>query len=178
MFVAVFGILSLIYLVIAAWNEGFSIHPALPLVLDALNALFFFCAAVAMAAELGVHSCGNRVSSHEPAAPTPINMVTGVCPTKSYYQWWWWGRPLSRSTSSNGIFMVRIRMLRSQFVLLLPRCTQWWRQPQEWGHSERWAIDVSSLKRTTERNGWNEKSPCFMYALLAFADGFLSTATS
>ena len=66
MFVAVFAILSLIYLGLAAWNEGFSIHPALPLALDALNTLFFFCAAVAMAAELGVHSCSNRVSLRMP----------------------------------------------------------------------------------------------------------------
>ena len=56
MFVAVFSMLSLFYLFAATWNESFSIHPILPVALDLLNTLFFFCAAVAMAAELGAHS--------------------------------------------------------------------------------------------------------------------------
>jgi len=60
MFVAVFSMLCLFYLFAVAFNDGFAGHPALPLALDALNVLFFFCAAVAMAAELGAHSCGNR----------------------------------------------------------------------------------------------------------------------
>ena len=63
MFVAVFGILCLIYLTLAAWSDSFQGHPMLPLALDALCVLFFFIAAVATAAELGVHSCGNKVSS-------------------------------------------------------------------------------------------------------------------
>ena len=62
MFVAVFSMLSLFYLFAATWNESFSIHPILPVALDLLNTLFFFCAAVAMAAELGAHSCSNSVS--------------------------------------------------------------------------------------------------------------------
>ena len=63
MFVAVFGMLTLFYLIAAAWSDSFQGHPALPLALDALNVLFFFIAAVAMAAELGAHSCSNSVSS-------------------------------------------------------------------------------------------------------------------
>jgi Membrane-associating domain len=62
MFVAVFSMLSLIYLIATAFNEGFAGHPIIPVVLDLLNTLFFFCAAVAMAAELGTHSCSNQVS--------------------------------------------------------------------------------------------------------------------
>lgn len=62
MFVAVFSMLSLIVLIAGAWNESFIGHPIIPLALDALNTLFFFAAAVAMAARLGVHSCNNRVS--------------------------------------------------------------------------------------------------------------------
>lgn len=61
MFVAVFSMLSLFYLIAVAYNDGFAFHPALPLALDTLNVLFFFCAAVAMAAELGAHSCSNSV---------------------------------------------------------------------------------------------------------------------
>lgn len=61
MFVAVFSMLSLFYLFAVTYNEGFAGHPALPLALDALNVLFFFCAAIALAAELGVKSCSNSV---------------------------------------------------------------------------------------------------------------------
>lgn len=61
LFVSVFSMLSLFYLIPAAF-EKLVIHPILPLVLDALNVLFTFCAAVALAAELGVHSCSSQVS--------------------------------------------------------------------------------------------------------------------
>jgi hypothetical protein len=59
MFVAAFSMLSLFYLFAAAWSDSFAGHPIIPIVLDALNVLFLFCAAVATAAELGVHSCSN-----------------------------------------------------------------------------------------------------------------------
>ena len=64
MFTAVFGMLTLFYLIAAAFSDSFQGHPLLPLVLDALNMLFFFCAAVATAAKLGAHSCSNKVSSY------------------------------------------------------------------------------------------------------------------
>jgi hypothetical protein len=60
-FVSVFSMLCLFYLFAVAFNDGFSIHSALPLLLDALNTLFFFAGAVALAAKLRVHSCGNQV---------------------------------------------------------------------------------------------------------------------
>jgi len=59
MFVATFALLSLIYLLLIAFKESFTGHPIIPLVIDLLNVLFLFCAAVAMAAELHVHSCSN-----------------------------------------------------------------------------------------------------------------------
>jgi len=59
MFVSIFAMLSLFYLIAIAFNEGFMGHGAIPLVLDVLNTLFFFCGAVATAAKLGVHSCGS-----------------------------------------------------------------------------------------------------------------------
>lgn len=62
MFVAVFGMLTLFYLIPATFKEALQGHPLLMVALDTLNALFFFCAAVAMAAELHVHSCSDRVS--------------------------------------------------------------------------------------------------------------------
>jgi hypothetical protein len=60
-FVSVFSMLSLIYLFAVAFKDGFAIHPALPLLLDALNTLFFFAGGVALAAKLQVHSCNNQV---------------------------------------------------------------------------------------------------------------------
>ncbi|RMZ81309.1 hypothetical protein DV737_g2595, partial [Chaetothyriales sp. CBS 132003] len=60
MFVATFSMLSLFYLITAAISDGYVIHAALPLLLDTLNVIFFFCAAVALAAELGAHSCSNK----------------------------------------------------------------------------------------------------------------------
>jgi hypothetical protein len=64
MFVSVFSMLSLFYLIPATLKPDFSLHPLLMVLLDLLNTLFFFCAAVALAAFLGVHSCGNDVSNY------------------------------------------------------------------------------------------------------------------
>ncbi|KAK3686267.1 hypothetical protein LTR37_019990 [Vermiconidia calcicola] len=60
MFCAIFAMLSLLYLIPATIKESLTIHPFLPLALDILNTLFWFCGAVAMAAKLGVHSCSNN----------------------------------------------------------------------------------------------------------------------
>jgi hypothetical protein len=60
-FVSIFSMLCLFYLFAVAFNEGFVVHPILPLVLDALNTLFFFAAGCALAAGLRVHSCSNQV---------------------------------------------------------------------------------------------------------------------
>ncbi|ETN41257.1 uncharacterized protein HMPREF1541_03192 [Cyphellophora europaea CBS 101466] len=59
-FVAVFAMLSLFYLVAVAFNDSFTGHPIIPIALDALNTLFIFAGATALAAGLGVHSCSNR----------------------------------------------------------------------------------------------------------------------
>lgn len=62
MFCVVFAMLALFFLLPAALNESWSVHAMLPTVLEGLIVIFWFCAAVALAAELGVHSCSNRVS--------------------------------------------------------------------------------------------------------------------
>lgn len=62
MFVAVFGMLSLLYLIPATFKPDMAFHPLLMVGLDGLNALFFLIGGIATAAELGVHSCGNSVS--------------------------------------------------------------------------------------------------------------------
>ena len=61
MFLAVFAMLSLIYLIAATVRDGLAGHPLIMVAADALNTLFFFCAAVALSAYLNVHSCGNPV---------------------------------------------------------------------------------------------------------------------
>lgn len=60
MFVAVFSMLSLFYLIAAALRESLATPPFLPLLLDVVNTLLFFIAAVVLSAKLGVHSCGNQ----------------------------------------------------------------------------------------------------------------------
>jgi formate-dependent nitrite reductase membrane component NrfD len=68
MFVSVFGMASLLYLLPTSFLEGYSI-PVVNIALDALNVLFWFCAAVALPAYLGVHSCSNSVG--QPPTTTP-----------------------------------------------------------------------------------------------------------
>ncbi|KAK3678877.1 hypothetical protein LTR78_001330 [Recurvomyces mirabilis] len=60
LFVSIFAMLTLLYLIPATLKESFQVHPLLPLILDILNVIFWFCAAVATAAELGAHSCSNH----------------------------------------------------------------------------------------------------------------------
>lgn len=61
LFVSIFALLSLLYLIPSAVKESLTFHPIIPLVLDILNTLFWFCGAVATAAKLGAHSCSNQV---------------------------------------------------------------------------------------------------------------------
>lgn len=60
MFTATFAMLTLLYLLPSSLKDSFHI-PIVAVVLDGLNMLFYFCAAVALAAKLGVHSCSNSV---------------------------------------------------------------------------------------------------------------------
>lgn len=59
-FLTVFSFLSLFYLIPATLKENLSLHPLLMVVVDLLNTIFFFCAAVALPAYLHVHSCNNH----------------------------------------------------------------------------------------------------------------------
>ncbi|KAJ5684233.1 uncharacterized protein N7477_000578 [Penicillium maclennaniae] len=60
MFVSAFSMFTLFYLFPASWNSDWAIHPIIMIVVDALNAIFFLCAAIALAAKLTVHSCTNH----------------------------------------------------------------------------------------------------------------------
>jgi len=76
MFCAVWAMLTLFYLIPASVKDSFTIHSALPFALDVLNTIFWFCAAVAFAAKLGVHSCSNDeyLRSNEVTGSAPDSM--------------------------------------------------------------------------------------------------------
>ncbi|KAI2793212.1 hypothetical protein POX_b03263 [Penicillium oxalicum] len=59
MFVSAFSMLSLFYLFPASFNPDWAISPIIMIIVDGLNAVFFFCAAVALPSYLHVHSCNN-----------------------------------------------------------------------------------------------------------------------
>ncbi|KAF2758343.1 putative non-classical export protein Nce2 [Pseudovirgaria hyperparasitica] len=59
MFVAVFGMLSLIYLIPTSIKDGMAI-PIVTMALDGLNTLFWLIGGIATAAYLGAHSCSNE----------------------------------------------------------------------------------------------------------------------
>lgn len=61
MFTAAFAMFTLLYLIPATFSEKIMFHPIIMLVLDILNTIFFFCAAIALPAKLRVHSCSNLV---------------------------------------------------------------------------------------------------------------------
>lgn len=73
MFCAVIALLALLFLLPVAFNEAWGFHPVLPTALDGAIVLFWFCAAVALAAELGVHSCSNRVSLQNTSPLSRVN---------------------------------------------------------------------------------------------------------
>ncbi len=88
MFVAIFAMLSLIYLIAATVNEGFAISPFFMLAADALNTLFFLVGGIALAASLNVHSCSNEVCF--PGNDTNISQLTRCAELpkrERHYQW-------------------------------------------------------------------------------------------
>ncbi|KAL5333363.1 membrane-associating domain-containing protein [Aspergillus crustosus] len=60
MFVAAFAMFTLLYLIPSSFNPDWAVHPIIPIVLDTLNMIFFFTAAIALAARLHCHSCTNQ----------------------------------------------------------------------------------------------------------------------
>jgi hypothetical protein len=61
MFTSAFSMASLFYLIPATWDDRFSGHPIIVIVLDALNAIFFLTSGIVLAARLEAHSCSNHV---------------------------------------------------------------------------------------------------------------------
>ncbi|KAL9054854.1 MAG: hypothetical protein Q9162_003886 [Coniocarpon cinnabarinum] len=62
-FCAVFGMLSLFYLIPATFKEEFAFHPIIMITLDLLNTIFFFCGAVALAAMLDDYTITNSITN-------------------------------------------------------------------------------------------------------------------
>ncbi|KAJ5210557.1 hypothetical protein N7491_010364 [Penicillium cf. griseofulvum] len=59
-YTSVFSMFTLFYLVPASFNLDWALHPIIMIVIDLLNCIFFFCAAIALAAKLECHSCGDQ----------------------------------------------------------------------------------------------------------------------
>ncbi|KAI4246356.1 MAG: hypothetical protein L6R40_002024 [Gallowayella cf. fulva] len=85
MFVAVFAMLSLLYLIGAAIMESFAI-PLAMIALDAINMLLFLIGGIALAAYLGVHSCGNQVCSKRQPARNSSDSAAGLSPDQQDHQ--------------------------------------------------------------------------------------------
>ena len=143
MFVAVFSMLSLFYLILATLSDRFTINIALPLVFDVLNTLFFFCGAVALAAELGVHSCSNKVSRKlKMCRKRRLTLVTGLSEAQPCHKWSYrHERAMPGSSGLHRLPMVRLCLLFRFYgpvLLFLPR-------GRRWRYKERWASYVSGL---------------------------------
>ena len=116
--------LSLIYLIPATLKDGFAIHPALPVALDTLNTLFWFCAAVALAAKLGVHSCNNDVSTAGRDESASVQMLTskGLLERQQHRQRQRQPQQaMHRSASLDRIPLVRLRSLPRLRCALRPQ---------------------------------------------------------
>ena len=61
LFVGVWWLFTLLYFLPTSFIDKFSI-PIVDVAMDALSVLFGFCAAVALPAYIGAHSCSNDVS--------------------------------------------------------------------------------------------------------------------
>ena len=90
MFVAVISMLALFYLFAVSIKPDFAMIPILPLVLDALLTLFFLIGGIALAAELDVHSCSNKVSSPRGftlASACYAHLYSGLLKGQPCHQW-------------------------------------------------------------------------------------------
>nr|POF01334.1 non-classical export protein 2 like 1 [Quercus suber] len=117
LFVSIWGMLTLLYLIPASIKDSFQIHAMIPLVLDVLNVIFWFCGAVALAAELGAHSCGNSVSWPQAASPpftrpaVADRIITGLPQQQQGHRWL--QQALPRGSGLLRLPLVRIRRVLS-----------------------------------------------------------------
>ena len=146
MFVAVFGMLSLLYLIGATVVEAL-FWPIAVLALDALNTLFFLVGGIALAADLGVHSCGNHVSSK------PLDnggMGTDVkTPGLHLHERddRWITQPSEEMPRSPGCDCLPLVWLRFMGCITCLDCSgsKEQRDIQDWWYQKRWASHVAGL---------------------------------
>lgn len=130
--------LSLLYLIPVSLKPDFSFHPIISIALDALNTIFFLCGGIALAAELGVHSCGNDVRII-PYFATYYNLNSAkqnlleLHPHQPHHERLARHQgQMSRGASDNRIPLVRFRRLR-----WLPDPVGDWRQRRHREHARR-----------------------------------------
>lgn len=130
MFVAIFAMGSLLYLILATFVERVY-HGKVVFGLEALNALFFFCGAVATASYLGVHSCSNIVS-WAPTLGTNIKLTRHVeihkqqLRDKRFTQH---AQTLHRGASFNRVPLLRLLRL-CRILCAVIHALNGWRQQQ------------------------------------------------
>jgi len=108
MFLSAFSMLSLIYLVPASFSLDWALHPIIMIVVDVLNNIFFFCAAIALAAKLGAHSCGNSSYTHSNEITNGSNNPSKRCreaQAVTAFLWFGWAGYMASTVVS--IFMSR-----------------------------------------------------------------------
>ena len=80
LFVGVWWLFTLLYFLPTAFIDKFAI-PIVDMVMDGLSVLFGFCAAVALPAYLGAHSCSNRVRCFEKVVRAISNRIAELHPS-------------------------------------------------------------------------------------------------
>lgn len=108
-FAAVFALLTLFYLIAATLNDSFVIHRAIMLTVDVLNCLWLFVAAVATAAILGAHSCGNQVSlisTHNRYSYVKLTIIAGLLKQQQNHPRF--RKEMSGIASCNCILLLRL----------------------------------------------------------------------
>lgn len=91
LFVGVWWLFTLLYFLPTAFIDKFAI-PIVDMVLDGLSVLFGFCAAVALPAYLGAHSCSNRVRHSITSSEKHLLTVTELHPPQRCHQQLAWSR--------------------------------------------------------------------------------------
>jgi hypothetical protein len=108
MFVSAFSMFTLFYLVPASFSSDWAIHPIIMIVVDVLNNIFFFCAAIALAAKLEVHSCGNSSYTSTNEITNGSNNQSKRCreaQASTAFLWFGWAGYMASTIIS--IFMSR-----------------------------------------------------------------------
>lgn len=134
MFVAAFGMLSLFYLIPAAWSDSFQGHALLPIVLDGLNMLFFFAGGTALAAGLGAHSCTNSVSQPPILMYCKANLSSELHGYQPHYR----RRRQHQGTLSGGSSRHRLPLFRMGVFHCLIRLQHHGRSRQRCQHAGSW----------------------------------------